>query len=125
VSNRWDDLLSETPSNDHARKVMDAVSPVLAEARKRDRRKLFAWIWTAGLGTACAGAFAAVMITRQRQATPTANDDATLAVLDELDPTAEGGEDLELIAAETQELDFDLLAQLDELSELNDGDLNV
>ena len=130
MTDRWDDLLSETPSPEHEHKVMSAVAPVLEDARKRSRRRLLGWIWTAGLGTAGVGALAAVLFVRNRAAHLPAAEDTAISALDDLDlSTSDDGEslqeDLELIAADTQEIDFDLIAQLDELLDLSEADLEA
>ncbi|MEK7354873.1 MAG: hypothetical protein AAB250_00390 [Bdellovibrionota bacterium] len=111
-----DDFFSETPSADHARAVREAVTPILADHRKRSRRGLLGWI--AGGVVFASACVAGVVLVRDRGAAP----GEEFAELDALLFDESSGDEVFVIGEAEGELDFDLFDDLDVLESLNDDD---
>lgn len=123
---RHDDFFTENPSPEHATKVMNAVGPILEERRRRQRRSSMAWLFGAGVSAVAAG-FGSVIFFRGRDESklaPVAGADLE-SILDPALGSSEELTEIVWVAEETDELNFDLLAELDLLNEIGDEDLKI
>lgn len=113
MSDEKDDLFSESPSVEHTREVRRAVAPILADVRRRSRRRLFAWI-VGGAALATAGV-AGLVLYRER--------DVPRGEFAELDQVLFGDDDEALTIAEVgSDLDADFFEEMEEIENLKDED---
>ena len=118
------DWMNEEPSSEHAKRVMEAASPILDDYRKRSRRGFFSGVWTwVGGGSLLAAGLAAIVFMRRKKF----NEFGGLGVLADLEFTLESDTEVEaaeLIATTAYEIDLEAIEDLDLLMEISEKELS-
>lgn len=109
---KWNDLFSEEPSKQHEQNVLSSAEQMLETIRAKQSKKSFIQqYWLPGFGLGLASALALLLWNRSKQSQ--FEQDMSLADI------IEAEEDIEDLIDE--DLDFELLAELEEFEELEDS----